>query len=225
MIKNVINGYGTPAYSVCDKSPWGSPDMKVETDVAYAKQLLDEAGWAAGADGIREKDGVRAAFDLYYASNDSVRQALSAESRIQMKELGIEVSIKGASWDDIYPHQYSDPILWGWGSNAPVETYELNYSTGWGNYACYENENVDSYLDEALAMPHVEDSYELFQKAQWDEATQQGVRRRVPRRGFGLRTWTTCTSSVLTLTSPKQKPHPHGHGWSLVNNVDTWSWS
>ena len=49
-----------------------------------------------------------------------------------MKELGIEVSIKGASWDDIYPHQYSDPILWGWGSNAPVETYELNYSTGWG---------------------------------------------------------------------------------------------
>ena len=45
MIKNVINGYGTPAYSVCDKSPWGSPDMKVETDVAYAKQLLDEAGW------------------------------------------------------------------------------------------------------------------------------------------------------------------------------------
>lgn len=60
MIKNVINGYGTPAYSVCDKSPWGSPDMKVETDVDYAKRLLDEAGWAAGADGIREKDGVRA---------------------------------------------------------------------------------------------------------------------------------------------------------------------
>ena len=22
-----------------------------------------------------------------------------------------------------------------------------------------------------------------------------------------------------------QKPHPHGHGWSLVNNVDTWSWA
>ena len=225
MIKNVINGYGTPAYSVCDKSPWGSPDMKVETDVAYAKQLLDEAGWAAGADGIREKDGVRAAFDLYYASNDSVRQALSAEFANQMKELGIEVSIKGASWDDIYPHQYSDPILWGWGSNAPVETYELNYSTGWGNYACYENENVDSYLDEALAMPHVEDSYELFQKAQWDEATQQGV---APQ---GAATWVWLANvdhlyfKRVNLNVAKQKPHPHGHGWSLVNNVDTWSWS
>ena len=142
-----------------------------------------------------------------------------------MKELGIEVSIKGASWDDIYPHQYSDPILWGWGSNAPVETYELNYSTGWGNYACYENENVDSYLDEALAVPHVEDSYELFQKAQWDEATQQGV---APQ---GAATWVWLANvdhlyfKRVNLNVAKQKPHPHGHGWSLVNNVDTWSWS
>ena len=22
----------------------------------------------------------------------------------------------------------------------------------------------------------------------------------------------------------EQKPHPHGHGWSIVNNVDKWSW-
>ena len=22
----------------------------------------------------------------------------------------------------------------------------------------------------------------------------------------------------------EQKPHPHGHGWSIVNNVDQWSW-
>ena len=22
----------------------------------------------------------------------------------------------------------------------------------------------------------------------------------------------------------EQKIHPHGHGWSIVNNVDQWSW-
>ena len=22
----------------------------------------------------------------------------------------------------------------------------------------------------------------------------------------------------------EQKIHPHGHGWSIVNNVDRWSW-
>lgn len=223
MIDNVLNGYGTPAYSVCDSSPWGSPDMKVETDVEAAKKLLDEAGWASGEDGVRSKDGIRAAFDMYYASDDSVRQALAAEFADQMKELGIEVSIKGASWDDIYPHEFSTPILWGWGSNAPTELYELTYSQGWGNYACYDNAEIDSYLDEALAVPYIEDSYELFQKAQWDGT--QGV---APQ---GAATWVWLANvdhlyfKRTGLEVAEQKPHPHGHGWSLVNNVDQWSWA
>lgn len=223
MIDNVLNGYGTPAYSVCDSSPWGSPDMKVEIDVEAAKKLLDEAGWALGEDGIRSKDGVRAAFDMYYASDDSVRQALAAEFADQMKELGIEVSIKGASWDDIYPHEFATPILWGWGSNAPTELYELTYSKGWGNYACYDNAEIDSYLDEALAVPYIEDSYELFQKAQWDGT--QGV---APQ---GAATWVWLANvdhlyfKRTGLEVAEQKPHPHGHGWSLVNNVDRWSWA
>lgn len=223
MIDNVLNGYGTPAYSVCDSSPWGSPDMKVETDVEAAKKLFDEAGWALGEDGIRSKDGVRAAFDMYYASDDSVRQALAAEFADQMKELGIEVSIKGASWDDIYPHEFATPILWGWGSNAPTELYELTYSKGWGNYACYDNAEIDSYLDEALAVPYIEDSYELFQKAQWDGT--QGV---APQ---GAATWVWLANvdhlyfKRTDLEVAEQKPHPHGHGWSLVNNVDRWSWA
>lgn len=223
MIDNVLNGYGTPAYSVCDSSPWGSSDMKVETDVEAAKGLLDEAGWASGEDGIRSKDGIRAAFDMYYASDDSVRQALAAEFADQMKELGIEVSIKGASWDDIYPHEFSTPILWGWGSNAPTELYELTYSQGWGNYACYDNAEIDSYLDEALAVPYIEDSYELFQKAQWDGT--QGV---APQ---GAATWVWLANvdhlyfKRTGLEVAEQKPHPHGHGWSLVNNVDQWSWA
>ena len=223
MIDNVLNGYGTPAYSVCDSSPWGSPDMKVETDVEVAKKLLDEAGWVSGEDGIRSKDGVRAAFDMYYASDDSVRQALAAEFADQMKELGIEVSIKGASWDDIYPHEFATPILWGWGSNAPTELYELTYSKGWGNYACYDNAEIDSYLDEALAVPYIEDSYELFQKAQWDGT--QGV---APQ---GVATWVWLANvdhlyfKRTGLEVAEQKPHPHGHGWSLVNNVDRWSWA
>lgn len=223
MIDNVLNGYGTPAYSVCDSSPWGSPDMKVETDVEAAKKLLDEAGWALGEDGIRSKDGVRAAFDMYYASDDSVRQALAAEFADQMKELGIEVSIKGASWDDIYPHEFATPILWGWGSNAPTELYELTYSKGWGNYACYDNAEIDSYLDEALAVPYIEDSYELFQKAQWDGT--QGV---APQ---GAATWVWLANvdhlyfKRTGLEVAEQKPHPHEHGWSLVNNVDRWSWA
>lgn len=223
MIEHVLNGYGKPAYSVSDGMPWSSDDMKAETDVPRAKEMLDEAGWSAASDGIRVKNGTRASFDVWYPSSDSVRQALAAEFANQMKSVGIEVNIKGASWDDIYPHEFSSPILWGWGSNSPVEVYELNYSKGWGNYACYENATVDANLDAAIAQTDVANSYEYWKKAQWDGA--QGV---APQ---GAATWVWLANvdhlyfQRAGLKVAQQKPHPHGHGWSLVNNVDQWEWA
>lgn len=223
MIDNVLNGYGTVAYSVGDGMPWSSTDMKCTTDVEKAKKLLDDGGWAAGADGIREKGGTRAALDLYYSAGDSVRQAIAAEFANQMKELGIEVNIKGASWDDLYPHQFTDPVVWGWGTNAPTETYNLFYSAGTGNYACYENATVDGYLDEALAQPRVEDSFEFWKKAQWDGTTGFAPQGDAPWVWFANVDHLYFAKENLKVA--KQKPHPHGHGWSLVNNVDQWTWA
>lgn len=223
VIEHVLDGYGKVAYSVGDGMPWSSPDMKVELDREKAARLLDEAGWKKGEDGVRSRDGVRAAFDIWYSSDDSVRQALANEFANQMAELGLEVTPRGGSWDQIYLHQFSQPVLWGWGSNSPVEVYELNYSTGWGNYSCYENEITDAYLDEALAQTDVEASYEYWRKAMWD-----GVEGVAPQ---GAATWAWIANvdhlyfKREGLDVAHQKPHPHGHGWSLVNNVDAWSWA
>lgn len=223
VIEHVLDGYGKVAYSVGDGMPWSSPDMKVELDREKAARLLDEAGWKRGEDGVRSRDGVRAAFDIWYSSDDSVRQALANEFASQMAELGLEVTPRGGSWDEIYLHQFSQPVLWGWGSNSPVEVYELNYSTGWGNYSCYESEITDAYLDEALAQTDVEASYEYWRKAMWD-----GVEGVAPQ---GAATWAWIANvdhlyfKCEGLDVAHQKPHPHGHGWSLVNNVDAWSWA
>lgn len=223
VIGHVLDGYGKVAYSVGDGMPWSSPDMKVELDREKAARLLDEAGWKRGEDGVRSRDGVRAAFDIWYSSDDSVRQALANEFANQMAELGLEVTPRGGSWDQIYLHQFSQPVLWGWGSNSPVEVYELNYSTGWGNYSCYESEITDAYLDEALAQTDVEASYEYWRKAMWD-----GVEGVAPQ---GAATWAWIANvdhlyfKREGLDVAHQKPHPHGHGWSLVNNVDAWSWA
>ena len=157
VIANVLSGYGKVAYSVGDDMPWSSEDMRVELDRDDARKLLDDAGWEPGDDGVRVRvrDGVRASFDLWYSSDDSVRQAMANELSNQLAEVGIEATPHGGSWDEIYPHQYSDPVLWGWGSNSPTEVYALNYSTGWGNYACYESAAIDAHLDEALAQPSI----------------------------------------------------------------------
>lgn len=223
MIEQVLDGYGKVACSVGDGMPWSSDDMQVDFDREQANRLLEEAGWLRGEDGVRSRDGVRAAFDIWYSSDDSVRQALANEFANQMSELGLEVTPRGGSWGEIYPRQFSQPILWGWGSNSPVEVYELHYSTGWGNYSCYENETVDAYLDQALAQTDVEASYEFWKKAMWDGT--EGV----APKGAATWAWIANVDHLYFkregLDVAHQKPHPHGHGWSLVNNVDTWSWA
>ena len=223
LISNVLNGYGTPAFSVGDGLPWSSEDMVCETDVEKARQILEEAGWVDSGNGIRAKDGIRCAFDLYYTAGDSARQGIAMEWANQMREIGVEVNPKGGSWDELYLHQYECPIEWGWGSNAPIEMYELNYSSGWGNYSSYENATVDAHLDKALAQTRIEDSYDLWKKAQWDG--EQGV----APQGAATWVWFTNIDHLYYvrdgLQVAEQKPHPHGHGWSLANNVDQWSWN
>lgn len=222
VIANVLEGFGKPAFSVSDGMPWSSADMEVAYDAAAAGELLDAAGWRAGDDGIRAKDGVRAAFDLWYSSDDSVRQAMAYEVADQLARIGIEAVPCGGSWDEVYLHQYEAPVLWGWGSNSPIEVYALNYSTGWGNYACYENASIDAHLDDALAASDIEDSYAHWQLAAWD-----GEDGFAPR---GAATWAWIANvdhlyfKRTGLDVAAQKPHPHGHGWSLANNVDRWTW-
>lgn len=224
MVANVLNGHGTVAYTVADGTPWASTDMAVTTDRAAAAKLLDEAGWRPRAsDGVRVKDGVAAELVLYYAASDSTRQALAAEFASQMAEIGIKVTPSGKSWDEIYARQYADPVLWGWGSNSPSELYNLLYSTGWGNFPNYVNPVVDAHLDAALAQAEVTDSYADYQLAQWDG--QQGVGPQ------GAATWVWLANidhlyfARQGLNIAAQKLHPHGHGWSLVNNVDQWTWA
>ena len=225
MIDHVLNGYGSPAYSVCDKMPWYNESAKTEYDPEKAAELLEEAGWKAGTDGIREKDGVRAGFTLMYPASDSVRQALAADTANQLKEVGIEVKIEGVGWDDAYDRAQTEPLMWGWGAHTPMELYNIYHTmkdTGLAEYSPYANDSVDRYMDEALASGNLEDSYELWKKAQWDGTagvTQDGDIPWIWLVNIDHLYWSRNGLKVA-----EQKIHPHGHGWSIVNNVDQWSW-
>ncbi len=224
MIDNVLNGHGTEAYSICDKMPWYNDEAQVSYDPEQAAALLDEAGWLTGSDGIREKEGVRAELNILYSSGDSVRQALAADTQNQLKKLGIDASIEGVGWDTAYTRAQAEPLMWGWGAHTPMELYNI-YHTLEGKsaeYSPYSNETVDRYMDEALAATTLEDSYELWKKAQWDGITG------VTQEGDIPWIW-LCNIDHLywaneNLHVADQKLHPHGHGWSIVNNVDQWTW-
>ena len=230
MIDHVLNGYGSPAYSVCDQLPWYNEASEVAYDPEGAAALLDEAGWVPGEDGVREKDGVQAKMNLLYSNGDSVRQALAADFADQMEELGIICTIEGVGWDTAYDRALSEPLLWGWGAHTPMELYNI-YHTIEGNtvdgkdlaqYSPYANETVDTYMDQALAESDLEEAYTLWQQAQWDGTTG------VTQEGDIPWVWLVNIDHLYWvrdgLTVAEQKIHPHGHGWSIVNNVDQWKW-
>lgn len=230
MIDHVLNGYGSPAYSVCDQLPWYNEASEVSYDPEGAAALLDEAGWVLGEDGVREKDGVQAKMNLLYSNGDSVRQALAADFADQMEELGIICTIEGVGWDTAYDRALSEPLLWGWGAHTPMEPYNI-YHTIEGNtvdgkdmaqYSPYANETVDTYMDQALAESDLEEAYTLWQQAQWDGTTG------VTQEGDIPWVWLVNIDHLYWvrdgLTVAEQKIHPHGHGWSIVNNVDQWKW-
>lgn len=219
MADHVLNGYGSPCYSVCDGMPWASENIQIDTDKKKAEEILANGGWVdSDGDGILEKDGLKASVDLYYSASDSLRQAMAAEFANQMAEIGIEVNPIGEDWDTIYQHEYSDPVLWGWGSNSPMEFYNLTYSSAWGNYACYEDEEVDNLLNAAMTSTDGETSYGFYRQAM----------EKVSGEGAASWVWLENIDHLYFcregLKIAEQKIHPHGHGWSLVNNVDQWSW-
>lgn len=71
-------------------------------DAEAAKALLDQAGWAAGAGGVRQKNGVKLALTFYYPTGLSATFQSAAELlQKQWTEVGVEVTAKGASTAEI----------------------------------------------------------------------------------------------------------------------------
>jgi peptide/nickel transport system substrate-binding protein len=105
--KDLLLGKTQPGASLWDKMPYVDPSLKpYPYDQAKAKQLLDEAGWKMGADGVREKDGVK--LDLRYGTTTKdVRQ--SAQAIIQQELAGVGVKVELLNYDsDIFFASYAD---------------------------------------------------------------------------------------------------------------------
>ena len=92
-------GYGDAGRPTCNVLP--APDIYKSSandaclvqDIEGAKALLEDAGWVAGSDGIREKDGVRLSV-LYQTSTNAVRQDFQALIKQWWNEIGIEVELR-----------------------------------------------------------------------------------------------------------------------------------
>lgn len=229
IIDEALNGLAKPAYSECDGMPWWNEEDVIETDVDYAKELLEQSGWKdTDGDGIREKDGNKLAFHLMYFAGDSMRQAVAMSVANQAKEnLGFDITVEGVSEDDTIKRMFSEPMIMGWGSDSPMTSYMLFHSsnagkTDWYNPEFYMSDKTDEYLDKAMNSLTIEDSYEWWQKAQWDGETGTSMKGEAPWAFFVNMTHLYYVKDGLNIGN--QRIHAHGQAWPLIANLAEWSW-
>jgi peptide/nickel transport system substrate-binding protein len=97
IVKGIMLGNAEPAYTfVDDKALDFAASTKgiIKEDVERAKQLLDEAGWKVGADGIREKDGVKLAPRVLFTQVTYFGRVSEAIQGF-MRKIGIDWKIVG----------------------------------------------------------------------------------------------------------------------------------
>lgn len=85
-----------------------SKNTKWEFSVDKAIALLEQAGWKAGADGIREKDGKKLKF-VYQTSTNGPRQKTQAIVKQACQKAGIEVELKSVVASVFFSSDVANP--------------------------------------------------------------------------------------------------------------------
>lgn len=229
LLEAVLDGHGQKAFCLCDNMPWFNEKTIVKDgDIQAAKKILADGGWAdADKDGILEKNGRKAEFDMYFSSSDQLRSDLSLAVADQASEFGIKINTVGATWDEIYVKGKTAAVAWGGGRHHPHQLYSMNSSQrknkGIDNMSNYQNPKVDEYLQKALTAATQDEANTYWILAQWDGETGfSGI-------GDAPIVWLLRVDHLYLanekLDLGKQPVHTHGHEWALFGNVTEWTWN
>ncbi|MDG4827449.1 ABC transporter substrate-binding protein [Asanoa sp. WMMD1127] len=226
MISGVLAGAGEPAYGpVPPSSEFAEPSAvgQPTADAAAATAALDRGGWVAGGDGIRARDGQRAAFTLMYPASDSLRKELALAVTADAKKVGIEIKPEGLTWDAIDTRITRDALLMGYGSPYDPDfiSYKLFGSRfagqGYFNPGSYRSPVVDKALQDGrdLADPAARRAaYATFQKQ---------LAADLPWLFLAYLEHTYVVKDTIVGVRPRVEAHEHDVANSLWWNINTWT--
>jgi peptide/nickel transport system substrate-binding protein len=166
LVDIVFQGLGKPAWSIVPPRLgggfWYNKDITdYAFDPATANQMLDDAGYAMGSDGIREKDGNKLDMRLQYdaASAEYARDADLISG--WLSDIGIKATPEAVAFDPLVAATTGvgdfDLVIWGWGGD-PDPDFILSIMLcdqfvvgGWSDSG-YCNPDYDQlYLDQQQA--------------------------------------------------------------------------
>ncbi|WP_066950579.1 ABC transporter substrate-binding protein [Microtetraspora fusca] len=224
MVKTILAGAGRPAFGpIPPGTTWHNPAVEGSpaADQAQAVRVLEEAGWAAGADGVRAKKGTAAQFTLMYPAGDSLRKELALAVASDAKKVGIDIRPTGLDWDAIEPRMSKDALMMGMGT--PFDPDYTNFETfhskfagkGFFNPGHYNSPEVDALLEKG--------------REETDPAARKEAYDSVQRRIRDDEVWAYLVflehvyvvRGAWTGVAPSVEAHEHAAG-GLFRNLAEW---
>jgi peptide/nickel transport system substrate-binding protein len=162
MAKAAYFGQAVAADSVLPPTTWAynsNVTPKYTFDKAKAEQMLDAAGWAKGADGIRAKNGVKMAFELNTNAGNKVRENLVQIMQQQWHDIGVEATPRPIAFQTLVTqiratHTFQIILIGiAFGDTDPDETTLFTtkgIGSGGLNGMQYSNPQLDDLMSQAL---------------------------------------------------------------------------
>jgi peptide/nickel transport system substrate-binding protein len=219
IVRTVWNDHAVVAHSIIPEISWAAsePQTRYDFNPERAGQLLDEAGWTLGENGVRQREGISLEFELVANGDNPVRRHLAESLVGYWRQIGIQATVIFDTWGnvreritttrdfhalvfgyrwDVDPDQH--PV---WSSDSIVDGFNL------GGYV---NREVDQILVNALETNDQNVRTDYY--AQMQELVLQDV-------------------PVLPIAYPNQLiavgPRLHGHEQTAIllrNRANVWDW-
>lgn len=156
MIRYVLYGYGVQSTGIFTPDMWFfNPDVQpLSYDPQKARELLAEAGWKPGPDGILEKDGQRFSFTLITNNGNAIRSDIATLVQADLKAIGIEVNVEMYEWAVFIKNFVNkgefDAVVLGWALGQGFDQFQIWHSSQTGpeqlNMVAYKNPEADRLL-------------------------------------------------------------------------------
>ncbi len=172
-----------------------------------AKQLLDQAGYAPGADGIREKAGQRLEFRLIAIESTTVDVRAAQLFANAAQDVGIKLNLSTLDENTLGSTVYNaqpdwDIFVWGWDSGVNDPDYllgvPLTSQIGGNNDVFYSNPTYDKLYDQQateLDPTKRQDIVDRMQQIYYDDCAYIVMWYQDKLQAYRTDTWTGWTET------------------------------
>ncbi|GAC1659294.1 MAG: peptide-binding protein [Candidatus Elarobacter sp.] len=196
--------------------------MKYPYDVQKAKALLDEAGWKAGPDGVRVKNGQRLSFQISTQTESTTGQLIQQQVQRYWRDIGADAVVKNYPTPLFFDNTAAgvlqggkyDVAFYAWVAAADMDQSAIysahNFAPHGQNALFWNNEVATKAMDDAngtVDMKRRIDDYKIVQRefAEDDPSIILWFRKDLE----------VYTSALKGFTSTPVITTPFWHTWEL----------